>query len=177
VFTLRLCVLYLSGNNLQLLPDTSSNDFFSNWGGECLLRGTPWVFILDRMRFVFKRLMKPKCHADMLCFSPRILTRTFPFTNQPALPRGRGCVRVQCVLRFLTTLNTDESLKLIRTWRQIFKSLHMLRKCTHLQHQIYQIHMPLTKSISSTPYPVMYITGLKAKLLTAPFSCKFRKCV
>jgi hypothetical protein len=26
---------------------------FLNWGGECLLRGTHWVFILDRMRFVF----------------------------------------------------------------------------------------------------------------------------
>jgi hypothetical protein len=31
--------------------------FFLNWGGECLLRGTPWVFILDRIRFVFKGLM------------------------------------------------------------------------------------------------------------------------
>jgi hypothetical protein len=30
---------------------------FLNWGGECLLRGTPWVFILDRMRFVCKGLI------------------------------------------------------------------------------------------------------------------------
>jgi hypothetical protein len=29
---------------------------FLNWGGECLLRGTPWFFVLDRMRFVFKGL-------------------------------------------------------------------------------------------------------------------------
>jgi hypothetical protein len=29
---------------------------FLNWGGECLLRGKRWVFILDRMRFVFKGL-------------------------------------------------------------------------------------------------------------------------
>jgi hypothetical protein len=29
---------------------------FLNWGGECLLRGTPWVLILDRMLFVFKGL-------------------------------------------------------------------------------------------------------------------------
>jgi hypothetical protein len=56
VLTLRLCVLYLSGNNLQLLPDTSPNDWFFNRSGECLLRGTHWVFILDRMRFVFKGL-------------------------------------------------------------------------------------------------------------------------
>jgi hypothetical protein len=47
--TLRLYVLYLSGNNLQILPDMSPNDRFLNLGGECLLRGTPWVFILDRM--------------------------------------------------------------------------------------------------------------------------------
>jgi hypothetical protein len=29
---------------------------------------------------------------------PRNLLRTFAFTNQRALPRGRGCLRVQCVL-------------------------------------------------------------------------------
>jgi hypothetical protein len=33
---------------------------FLNWGGECLQRGTHWVFILDRMRFVSKGLMHEK---------------------------------------------------------------------------------------------------------------------
>jgi hypothetical protein len=27
-----------------------------NWGEECLLGGTPWVFMLDRIRFVLKGL-------------------------------------------------------------------------------------------------------------------------
>jgi hypothetical protein len=36
---------------------------FLNWGGECLLRGTSWVFILDRMRFVFKGLIIPKVYV------------------------------------------------------------------------------------------------------------------
>jgi hypothetical protein len=33
VLTLCSCVLYLSGNNLQLLPYTSSNDWFFKLGG------------------------------------------------------------------------------------------------------------------------------------------------
>jgi hypothetical protein len=34
---------------------------FLNWDRECLLRGTPWVFMLGGMRFVFKGLIY--CHA------------------------------------------------------------------------------------------------------------------
>jgi hypothetical protein len=55
VLTLRLCVLYLSGNNLQLLPYTSSNDWFfklrwRRFSARYALR------LYIRMCFVFKGL-------------------------------------------------------------------------------------------------------------------------
>jgi len=46
VLTLCSCVLYGSRSNLQVLPYTTSPDwFFYNRGGECLLCVTHWVFI------------------------------------------------------------------------------------------------------------------------------------
>jgi hypothetical protein len=40
-----LCVLYGSPNKQQILPYTTLKDwFFYNRGGECLQRGTTWVF-------------------------------------------------------------------------------------------------------------------------------------
>jgi hypothetical protein len=43
---------------------------FLNWGGECLLRGTPCVFMLDRMRFVFKELniLKDRRHRHVCLY-------------------------------------------------------------------------------------------------------------
>ena len=42
--TVYLCVLCGSQNKQPLFPYTTLTDWFCNWDGECLLRGTRWAF-------------------------------------------------------------------------------------------------------------------------------------
>jgi hypothetical protein len=59
VLTLRLCVLYLSGDNLQLWPNTSSNDWFFKLTWR-LFTARYALSLYIRMRFVFKALKSIK---------------------------------------------------------------------------------------------------------------------
>ena len=45
--TVYLCVLCGSENKQRLFPYTALTDWFYNWDGMCLLRGTDWVFIYN----------------------------------------------------------------------------------------------------------------------------------
>jgi hypothetical protein len=56
VVTLRLCVWYLCGNNLQLLPYTSSNDWFFKLRWR-VFTARYALSLYIRMRFVFKGLI------------------------------------------------------------------------------------------------------------------------
>ena len=47
-----LCVLCGSENKQRLFLYTALTDWFYNWDGECLLRGTDWVFKYNTAVFI-----------------------------------------------------------------------------------------------------------------------------
>jgi hypothetical protein len=55
--TVYLCILCGSQNKQRLFRYTALTDWIYNGEGKCLLRGTHWDLMQNRLRFVFKGLM------------------------------------------------------------------------------------------------------------------------